>query len=276
MLLNYRQYSSEGEPLLILHGLFGSLSNWGWHSKQLARDFAVYGVDLRNHGDSPHADAMDYQSMAADVKALLAHLGIASCAIIGHSMGGKAAMQLALTEPQLVDKLIVVDIAPVTYTSKADGHLKVMAGMRALNLSMLGSRAEAEEFLEGYIEDEATRKFVVTNIVRDSDGGYRWRLNLDAIENHYDELRNKPVASQPFQGPTLFVRGDESNYVRKKHEAEILELFPQAGVKSIMECGHWLHADKPKVFQKIAHNFLSATDVDAESGDESVRSEVVG
>lgn len=273
MLLNYRQYSTEGEPLLILHGLFGSLSNWGWHSKQLAEHFAVYGVDLRNHGDSPHADAMDYPSMAADVKALLDHLGIERCAIIGHSMGGKVAMQLALDEPDRVARLIVVDIAPVTYTSKADGHLRVMAGMRALDLSLLGSRNEAEEFLEDYIEDEATRKFVLTNIVRDPSGSYRWRLNLDAIEKHYDELRLKPVASQAYQGPTLFVRGDESNYVRKKHEAEILELFPNAGVKSIMECGHWLHADKPQVFQKIALNFLTAS---AEDDEQSVRTEAVG
>ena len=273
MLLNYRQYSTDGQPLLILHGLFGSLSNWGWHSKQLARHFAVYGVDLRNHGDSPHADAMDYPTMAADVKVLLDHLGIQRCAIIGHSMGGKVAMQLALSEPQLVDKLVVVDIAPVTYPSKADGHEKVMAGMRALDLSLLGSRNEAEEFLEDYIEDEATRKFVLTNIVRDKDGAYGWRLNLDAIEQHYDDLRKKPVASQPYEGPTLFVRGDESNYVRKKHEAEILELFPNAGVKSIMECGHWLHADKPKVFQNIVLNFLTA---EADSADESVRTEAVG
>jgi len=273
MLLNYRQYSTDGEPLLILHGLFGSLSNWGWHSKQLAKHFAVYGIDLRNHGDSPHADEMNYQAMAADVKALLGHLGIERCAIIGHSMGGKVAMQLALSEPLLVSKLIVVDIAPVTYASKADGHLKVMAGMRALDLSALGSRAEAEEFLEDYIDDEATRKFVLTNIVRDSDGGYRWRLNIDAIEKHYDELRKKPLATEPFTGPTLFVRGDESNYVRKKHEAEILELFPHAGVKSIMECGHWLHADKPKVFQKIALNFLTEAN---DGGEESVRNEAVG
>jgi esterase len=257
MQLNYRQYSDQGEPLLILHGLFGSLANWGWHSKQLAEDFAVTGVDLRNHGDSPHSDELNYPAMAADVKELLGTLNIERCSVIGHSMGGKVAMQLALLEPQLINKLVVVDIAPVKYTSKADGHLKVLAGMRALPLDSLKSRGEAEEFLQDYIEDEPTRKFVLTNIVRDDDGSYRWRLNLTAIEQHYDELRAKPEGGEPFTGPTLFVRGDFSNYIQKKHEAEILQLFPKASVKSIMECGHWLHADKPKVFQKIAKDFLS-------------------
>ncbi len=258
MQLNYRQYSEQGEPLLILHGLFGSLANWGWHSKQLAEDFAVIGVDLRNHGDSPHDDELNYPAMAADVKALLATLKIERCSVIGHSMGGKVAMQLALLEPQLINKLVVVDIAPVTYTSKADGHLKVLAGMRALQLDSLKSRGDAEEFLRDYIEDEPTRKFVLTNIVRGDDGAYHWRLNLTAIEQHYDDLRKKPEGGAAFSGPTLFVRGDFSNYIQKKHEAEILALFPNASVKSIMECGHWLHADKPKVFQKIAKDFLSS------------------
>ena len=260
MLLNYRQYSGQGEPLLILHGLFGSLANWGWHSKQLAEDFAVIGVDLRNHGESPHADDHNYPVMAADIKELLETLNIERCSIIGHSMGGKVAMQLALLEPQLVNKLVVVDIAPVTYTGKNDGHLRVLEGMRALDFTTLKSRKAAEEFLVGYIEDEATRKFVLTNIVRDSNGSYRWRLNLDAIEKHYNELRLKPEGGQPFEGPTLFVRGDFSNYIQKKHEAEILELFPNASVKSIMECGHWLHADKPQVFQKIVRDFLLSED----------------
>lgn len=258
MLLNYRQYSEQGEPLLILHGLFGSLANWGWHSKQLADEYAVIGMDLRNHGESPHADELNYPVMAEDVRETLQHLGIDKCSIIGHSMGGKVAMQLALNYPDMVNKLIIVDIAPVTYPSKADGHLRVMEGMNALNLGEISNRADAEELLEDYIEDEATRKFVLTNIVRNEDGSYGWRLNLPAIEKHYDELRQKPTGENPFNGPTLFVRGDLSNYIHKKHEPEILELFPNASVKSIMECGHWLHADKPKVFQKIVKGFLAS------------------
>jgi esterase len=257
MQLNYKQYSTQGKPLLVLHGLFGSLANWGWHSKQLASHFAVYAVDLRNHGESPHADAMNYEVMAEDVKQLLQHLQIDSCYMIGHSMGGKVAMQLALTAPELIERLLVVDIAPVTYPAKADGHLGVLAGMKAVDPAAIKNRAEAEQLLEPYIEDEATRRFVLTNLVRQDDGKYKWRLNLLAIEKHYDRLREKPGAGKVFAGPTLFVKGDLSRYLQKKHEPEILEMFPAASVKIIMETGHWLHAEKPQVFQKIALDFFN-------------------
>lgn len=259
MSLNYRQYSSEGKPLLILHGLFGSLSNWGWHSKQLAESFAVYAVDLRNHGDSFHAPELNYQVMAEDVRQLMAQLGIKSCYMIGHSMGGKVAMQLALSYPQLIEKLIVVDIAPVAYSATADGHLNVMAGMDALDLEKLHSRAEAEQQLEAFIPDESTRKFVLTNLSRKDDGHYRWRLNLSAIEAHYDRLREKPIGDKPFVGPVLFVKGALSDYIQEQHTAEIIKLFPAASVKIIMQAGHWLHAEKPQALQKIALDFLQAT-----------------
>jgi esterase len=258
MRLHYRQYSERGNPLLILHGLFGSLRNWGWHSKQLAETHAVYGVDLRNHGESPHCDDLNYPAMADDVRALLATLNIDACYIIGHSMGGKVAMQLALTYPQLIEKLLVVDIAPVAYSSTADGHLNVMAGMHALDFDSLHTRSEAEEQLTDYIEDEATRKFVLTNLVRDDTGNYKWRLNLSAIEKNYDRLREKPTGGAPFTKPALFVKGALSNYIQAKDESEILQLFPNASVKIIMQAGHWLHADKPQAFQKIAADFLAS------------------
>ena len=134
MELHYRQYSEAGPPLLILHGLFGSLGNWGWHSKQLAESFSVYGVDLRNHGDSPHSERLDYQVMAEDVRQLIERLGLDSCSIIGHSMGGKVAMQLALSYPDLLEKLVVVDIAPVAYPEGADNHMNVLAAMDAVRI----------------------------------------------------------------------------------------------------------------------------------------------
>lgn len=249
---------------MVLHGLFGSLGNWGWHCKQLAADYAVYGVDLRNHGASPHADELNYQVMAADVKLLLQQLGITSCYLIGHSMGGKVAMQLALTESQLIDRLIVVDIAPVAYSSKSDGHLSVMAGMKALDLDRLNSRTDAERQLTDYVEDEATRKFVLTNLVRDDAGKYAWRLNLAAIEQQYDRLREPPSGSEAFQKPTLFVKGALSNYIQKKHEAEILDLFPAASVKVIMQAGHWLHAEKPQALLKIVRDFLEKPSLEPE------------
>ena len=255
--LQYKQYSNTGSPVLVLHGLFGSQSNWGWQCKQLAQSFSVYGVDLRNHGDSPHADALDYPVMATDVLKLLDALALPSCSIVGHSMGGKVAMQLALTKPERIDKLVVVDIAPVDYASTADGHLKVIAGMRSLDVANLTTRAEAEQQLGTVIDDEATRKFVLTNLLRDSAGGFKWRLNLDAIESNYDRLRAKPLASKSFDKPTLFIKGALSNYIKAEHEAEIMELFPDAAVKVIMGAGHWVHAEKPQALFKIVNDFLT-------------------
>ena len=255
--LAIREYSKKGTPLLVLHGLFGSQSNWGWHIKQLADSFHVIGIDLRNHGDSPHVEQHDYRVMARDVAALIEDAGLEGCYLMGHSMGGKVAMQLALSQPELVARLLVVDIAPVEYSAGAEGHANVFAGMNALDLANLESRKQAEELIAEYIEDPDTRKFVLTNLVRSPEGGYRWKLNLSAIEACYDKLR-AGVDGEPFAKPTLFVKGDLSPYVQRKHEAEILRLFPNAGVKIIMEAGHWLHADKPQAFQKIAQDFFGA------------------
>jgi len=257
MQLNYRQYSTQGKALIILHGLFGSLSNWGWHSKQLAKTFAVYGLDLRNHGDSPHADALNYRVMADDVCEFMRSTAMDRCAFIGHSMGGKVAMQLALSHPELLTRLMVVDIAPVAYPAAAGGQMDVLAGMEAMEVEVLSSRKEAEQRLAATIEDEATRKFVLTNLIRNEDGGYRWRLNLASIRDNYDRLREKPLLGEAFTKPTLFVKGALSNYIQAQNQEEILDLFPRASVKTIMQAGHWLHAERPQAFQKIASDFLS-------------------
>ncbi len=257
MQLHFRQYSEQGPPLLILHGLFGSQSNWGWHSKQLAQHFAVYGVDLRNHGDSPHSDDMNYPAMAGDIRDLLQQLQLSPCHVIGHSMGGKVAMQLALDAGDLIRKLLVVDIAPVHYPSQAgrDSHRAIIAAMGEMNLESLKSRAEADRLLTPAIPEHATRQFVLTNLQR-SEGHYAWRLNLDAIARNYDLLREAPQANAPFDKPTLFVKGAESNYITAAHQEAIQTAFPQARIKVIMQAGHWLHADKPQAFQKLALDFL--------------------
>ena len=256
MKLNYRQYSESGKPLLVLHGLFGSLGNWGWHSKQLAEEFAVVGVDLRNHGDSPHSDQLDYQAMAEDVRQLMAELGLDSCSIVGHSMGGKVAMQLALSYPDLVERLVVVDIAPVAYPEDADGHMNVLAAMDAVRLDELKSRTEAEETLKDYIDEDAVRKFVLTNLVRNDEGGFDWRLNKKAIRENYPALRAAPVMDRSFTKPVLFVKGSLSNYILPEHQAAIEEMFPEAEVKTILGAGHWLHAEQPKALQNLLLNFL--------------------
>ena len=255
--LSYKQYSDSGRPLLVLHGLFGSQSNWGWHCKKLAEHFAVYGVDMRNHGDSPHDSEMSYRAMAEDVALLLADLEIESCSLLGHSMGGKVAMQLALSEPQLVEKLIVVDIAPTNYTAGGEGHLNILNGMKAMDLSAVASRKEAEQLLDEHIEDPDTLKFILTNLVREAAGTYRWRLNVDALIEHYDALRVAPAGGQPFDKPVLFIKGELSGYIRDRNEAEIRQLFPQAAIEVVSGAGHWVHADKPQEVQELVVGFLN-------------------
>jgi len=256
MELSYRQYSDLGAPVLVLHGLFGSHSNWGWHSKQLAQQYAVYGIDLRNHGDSPHSDQLDYQVMAEDVRQLIIRLGLESCCIVGHSMGGKVAMQLALNFPDLVEKLVIVDIAPVSYPEDADGHMNVLAAMDAVKLSEIKSRTEAEVTLEDYITAEALRKFVLTNLVRSKDGLFEWRLDKDSIRKNYANLRAELIATMSFSKPVLFVKGSLSPYIKSEHEAQITELFPAASVKLIIDAGHWLHAEQPHALSRILLKFL--------------------
>lgn len=258
MELNYRQYSEVGTPVLVLHGLFGSLSNWGWHCKQLAQQYAVYGVDLRNHGDSPHSDLLDYQVMAEDVRQLISRLGLKSCCIVGHSMGGKVAMQLALRFPDLVEKLVIVDIAPVSYAEDADGHMNVLAAMDAVKLIEIKSRTEAEVTLEDYISEEALRKFVLTNLARNKEGLFEWRLHKDSIRENYANLRAELITTMNFSKPVLFVKGSLSPYIKSEHEAQIKELFPAASVKLIMNAGHWLHVEQPQALQKILLKFLSS------------------
>ena len=258
MELNYRQYSAAGAPVLVLHGLFGSLSNWGWHCKQLAGSYAVYGVDLRNHGDSPHSDQLDYQVMADDVRQLIVRLGLESCCIVGHSMGGKVAMQLALSFPDLIEKLVIVDIAPVSYPEDADGHMNVLAAMDAVKLGEIKSRTQAEVTIEDYIPQEATRKFLLTNLVRNKEGSFEWRLDKDSIRKNYANLRAELIATMSFLKPVLFIKGSLSPYIKPEHEAQIKELFPAASVKLLMGAGHWLHAEKPQALQKILLKFLSS------------------
>jgi esterase len=258
MELNYRQYSENGVPVLVLHGLFGSLSNWGWHCKQLAQQYAVYGVDLRNHGDSPHSDQLDYQVMAEDVRQLIVRLGLESCCIVGHSMGGKVAMQLALSFPDLIEKLVIVDIAPVSYSEDADGHMNVLAAMDAVKLGEIKSRTQAEVTIEDYIPQEATRKFLLTNLVRNKEGSFEWRLDKDSIRKNYANLRAELIATMSFLKPVLFIKGSLSPYIKPEHEAQIKELFPAASVKLLMDAGHWLHAEKPQALQKILLKFLSS------------------
>src|SRR5690606_15483716 len=172
MKLNFKQYSDQGEPLLILHGLFGSLQNWTWHCRKLAENFAVYALDMRNHGASPHDDVMNYQVMADDVLEFMDDHQLQKAHLLGHSMGGKTAMQLALKAPDRVDGLVIADIAPVQYGGERGEHDEIFEGLCALALNTLASRSEADSQLAKWVPDDVVRQFLLSNLVRKPEGGF--------------------------------------------------------------------------------------------------------
>jgi len=253
MKLFCKQYSEVGEPLIILHGLFGNQSNWGQHAKFFSNAFTVYGMDHRNHGRSEWSDGMSYQTMAADVRDTMRLHRIESAHFIGHSMGGKTAMQLALTWPKLVKKLVIVDIAPVAYEPHHDA---IFEGLGILDLDLLDSRHDADEVVEEYVPEKSVRDFLLANLIRDEEGNFTWRMNLDAIRKGYKDLISGLTGEAPFEGQTLFLKGGKSDYILKKHEKEIGKLFPNSSIEQVDGAGHWLHAEQPELFQSMVYKFL--------------------
>jgi esterase len=250
----------EGPPLAILHGLFGSGRNWASIAGRLAAHHRVIALDLRNHGASPWADTMDYAEMAEDVGATLRALGHRHFALLGHSMGGKAAMVAALRHGGDVERLVIVDVAPTRY---APHHLGYVGAMRALDLAAITRRAEADTRLAPAVADAAERAFLLQNLVfPDGAAGEmaRWRLNLPAIERAMPDLVGFPAMppGAAYRGPALFVSGGRSNYLRADHEPAIRRLFPAARVARIADAGHWLHAEQPQAFLDIVEPFLAA------------------
>ncbi len=244
--LSYKSQGAAGSPVVILHGLLGSSSNWRSIARRLAEGHRVFCVDLPNHGDSPHVEDMSYPAMAGDVRAFLDAHGIASATVIGHSMGGKTAMRLALESPDRVDRLVVVDIAP---TVSNHDHLPVLDAMAGMDLSRVTRRADAERMLEASIPDAGMRMFLLQNLAS-SARGFAWRINLDAIRSSLPALLDFPVDPdvRPFDGATLFMRGALSDYVLDADQVVIRRLFPNARVVTIEDAGHWVHAEQPARF----------------------------
>lgn len=253
MKLNY-QIQGEGHPVILMHGMFGSLSNLGLVGRALMNHYQVIAVDLRNHGESPQSMEMDYPCMADDVVELLDDLEIASAHLLGHSMGGKVGMQIALNRPERVVKLIAADIAPVDY--KPDRHGGVLEGLKALAESRPTTRQQADQLLAGHVEEVGVRAFLLKNLVRAADGHFDLKLYLPGIlANYYDTLTLAP-SGNPFSGPTLFIKGADSAYIQDKHRETVGRLFPNAQLKIIAGAGHWLHAEKPDTFNRIVTQFL--------------------
>jgi pimeloyl-ACP methyl ester carboxylesterase len=252
MRLHFQQLG-HGEPLVVLHGLFGCGENWLGIAARLAEKFRVYLLDLRNHGQSPHAAQIDYPLMAADVREFFAAQNLEAAMFLGHSMGGKVAMRLALDEPSLVKKLVVADVAPRAY---ARAHDPIFAALLALDPTAFERRNQIEEALAQQIPSLAIRRFLLKNLGRDEGGRFFWKMNVRSLHENYDRLCQAVSGQRPFEGPALFVRGGASAYITPADETDIRRQFPAARIATISSAGHWIHADAPDEFMRLVLAFL--------------------
>lgn len=252
-MLLHCEVQGTGEPLLMLHGLFGSNSNLGAVSRLLEPHFQIYRVDLRNHGQSPHASSMTFKDMADDVGELMDAHNVQQAHLLGHSLGGKVGMEFALRHAERIDKLIVADIAPITYPPH---HTEILQALQAVNVNAINSRSDADKELAKLIADPGVRQFLLKNLVRHDDGGFRWLLNLPAIVASYDNLRASVSEGLVYEGETLFIRGANSDYIRDQDIPAVRQQFPNAKIATIDGAGHWLHAEQPKVFAQMVLEFL--------------------
>lgn len=252
--LAYQEFGA-GEPLVILHGLFGSGRNWQSIAKQLADSYHVYTVDLRNHGRSPWAPTMTFAEMVDDLEAFLDRHDLQHAIILGHSVGGKTGMAFTLEHPERTEELIVVDIAPVAYDHS---FLPLVQAMQAADLSGLKRRSEAEARLAESIPDASTRKFLIQNLVN-RHHHLEWRIHLDAIANAMPSLTGFPdESSHEYEGRVLFISGQHSDYIGKEHHDAIFTLFPQAEFAVIPAAGHRVHAEQPDAFLAAVTGFLQS------------------
>lgn len=251
----FSRIEGEGKPFLILHGLFGMSDNWSSLAKRWAQDCGVevHMLDMRNHGQSPHSDTHSYEAMAEDVLEYMRDRGFESAIIMGHSMGGKVAMHLATMEPSAVEKLCVVDIAPKSYPVH---HQEIIDAMRTLDFSILKSRKEADDKLAESMPNFAMRQFLLKSLYWESEGVLGWRFNLDAIEANI-EMVGLPLNERAYySGPTTFIRGALSNYVKDTDFDLILNHFPTTKFITIPNAGHWVHSEQPQLMFDAICEFL--------------------
>jgi esterase len=233
----------EGRPIVILHGLLGSLANWRGIARTLSATWRVVSFDARNHGRSPHSALHDYPAMAEDVAGMIEAMTLGPVVVLGHSMGGKTAMRLALNRPDLVSGLLVVDMAPRAYPLEG-GPVDVIAALRRIDLSSVNSREEVDRRLASEIPDAATRNFAMMNLYR-SDQGFAWRCNLAGLARSTSDIAAPIESEGVFGGPARFIRGAWSRYVTESDEVRIRELFPAASIVTVAAAGHWLHVEAP-------------------------------
>ena len=251
----HAKQQGQGADIISLHGLFGSQENLGILNRGLAEQFRVHGLDLRNHGRSPHDETMNYRVMAEDVLEYMDDQQLECTNIVGHSMGGKIAMTLALLAPKRIKKLAVIDISPVTYPNRR--HDSILDGLSSIPLTTVKSRSEADQLLAKYEPQKDIRQFLLKNLYRDERGAYDWRINLGAIKTNYESILEGQHSANGFDGETLFIKGGESDYILPEHRQEVLSLFPAAAMKVIPNTGHWVHAQKPELVTRTLLRFLT-------------------
>lgn len=248
----HTEITGQGQVIVLIHGLFGSYENLGVIARALAGQWQVVNLDMRNHGRSDWHDTMSYALMAEDVKDTLDHLGLDQVILLGHSMGGKIAMEFALRYPDRVNKLILADISPVQNRPR---HLEILSALDGVDLNNLQSRQQADQQLALSITETGVRQFLLKSLYKEDDH-FRWRFNIKALIANYQQLLEAPPSKGPYTGPVLFIKGAESDYLLPEHQSLIQQLFPHSKAKVIMGTGHWLHAEKPVAFAKIVTDFL--------------------
>ncbi|RJE71334.1 alpha/beta fold hydrolase [Reichenbachiella sp. MSK19-1] len=250
-LLNYKTFG-EGQPLIIIHGLLGSLDNWLTLGKRFSEQYQVYLIDQRNHGKSFHSDEWSYDRMVEDLEYFIDELGIENPILLGHSMGGKTVMQFTAFHPDKVDKLIVADIGPKFYPPH---HKQIFAGLDAVPIGDITSRQQADDILKEYVADLGTRTFLMKNLTRSGEG-FAWKMNLPVIKANIENVGEALSYHLPIETETLFVRGGKSDYILDDDWDEIEEIFPNATLETVDNAGHWLHAEQPEDFYNKVMQFI--------------------
>ncbi len=252
MKLHYRNIG-EGEPLIILHGLFGSADNWQTLGKKFAENFSIYFVDQRNHGHSPHTEEFNYEVMADDLYELITDLGLSQVNLIGHSMGGKTCIEFAKHHSNLIKKMIIVDISNKAYHPH---HDILLDGMNNMDLTIVKSRSDADLYLSQTISDIGVRQFLLKNLYWIEPGQLAWRINLPVLSRKIGEIVDE-IEFDHIDIPTLFIRGGRSNYILESDYKMIHSKFTSSEILTIEEAGHWVHAESPVVFYQMVMDFLA-------------------
>ena len=254
MKLNYKSFG-EGNPVLILHGLFGMLDNWQQFAKRLASGYKVYIIDLRNHGKSPHSNIFNYDAMSEDLVSFLIHHDISQADLIGHSMGGKLALRFAFLYPEYVDKTIIIDIGIKKYKPK---HHSILKALNSLNLLQFHNRNQIDNKLKEVIPNKSIRQFLLKNVSRNiGKQGYHWKMNIEAITNNYNLIIDKIELKSDIISDCLFIKGANSDYILEEDKKDILFQIPNANFITIPNAGHWVHAEQAKLLLDIIDKYLS-------------------